>query len=219
MPDRAGTPPWASAMLDLMSAMDGWIAASIKRSRHCAWLGGHDEGTFTSSWFAYYQLTGDRRVLDFLHFMRDGFLEFAKRAFHHGYYAEGEAHHQPEPFIFFLTRLFHLDPSDRAVAAALEHAAEHVGNWVEGLPPWYDWTAHRFRSWRIGTQHVQATSPWNHEVPDHMRFVQMAVVAFLATKRTRYLDLARDYANKWAKLILEHGPIPGYLAAYDGDSL
>ena len=213
MSDPGAKVPWASALLDLTAAMEAWISSSIKRNRHAAWLGGHDEGTFTSSWFAYYMLTGDRRVLDFLHFMRDGFLEFAKRSFHHGYYAEGEAHHQPEPFIFFLARLFHLDPSDQAVAAALEDAAEHVGNWVEGVPPWYDWTAHRFRSWKIGSKRVEAAHPWNHEVPDHMRFVQIAVLAFLATKRTRYLDFAQDHASKWAKLILEHDPIPGYLFA------
>ena len=55
--------PWAAAMLDLLDAIRGWTRAAIKRNRHAAWLGGHDEGSFTSSWFAFAQLTGDPRRL------------------------------------------------------------------------------------------------------------------------------------------------------------
>ena len=213
MPNSATTPPWAEAMLDLLSATDQWITASVKRNSDCPWHGGHDEGTFTSSWFPYYQLTGDQRVLDFLHFMRDGFIEFANQEFHHGYYSQGEAHHQPEPFIFFMTRLFHIDPSNQAVISVIEDAAEHVGNWVDGIPAWYDWDNHRFRSWKIGSRKAEECPPWDHEVPDHVRFVQMVVTAYLATKKDRYLDLARDYLTKWARLILDSETVPGYLVS------
>ena len=211
MPQVPPIAPWADAYLDLMSSMEAWIHESAKRNQHAAWLGGHDEGTFTSSWFPYYLLTGDEQALGFLHLLRDGFLAFAQERFDHGYYAQGEAHHQPEPFIFFMTRLFHLDPSYEPVVAAIEHAAEHVGNWVDGIPAWYDWERHRFLSWKIGTRQVEAAPPWDHEVPDHVRFVQLALTAYLATKRQRYLDFCMDYASKWANLIVESETVPGYL--------
>ena len=103
-------PAWAKAMRQLREEMGAWIKRSLSYNRKIPWLGGHDEGTHLSSWFGYYLLSGDERVSDFLKWMGDSWHEWAEKNLHHGYYAEGEAHHQPETFLIFLTRMLHLDP-------------------------------------------------------------------------------------------------------------
>jgi len=202
-------PEWAVNQMGLVQELRSWIAKSIGVQRQIPWMGGHDEGTFTRSWCGYYLLTGDARVLEFMRWLRDSCLEWSKMNLVHGYAPQGEAHHGTENHCIFLTRLWHLDKSDEVTVAALEDAAHHAGNWVEGIPAWYDWEGHRFRSWRIGTQVVREVPPDNYEVPDHFKILQFTLVAYLATGKERYLALCRDYADRWADAMLTEGEIPG----------
>ena len=203
----AAPPAWAGAQLRLRQALARWIERSVARQRCIPWQGGHDEGSFVASWFGYYLLTGDPRILDFLRWLRDGFLDWARSHLFHGYYAEGEVHHQPENFIFFLPRLWHADPDSR-VAQALDDAAHHAGNWIDAVPPWYDWQQHRFRSWRLGTREVAAHPPYDIEHPDHFRIIQVALCACQAVGDERYLELARDFCRRWARDILGSDALP-----------
>ncbi|MEW6360132.1 MAG: hypothetical protein AB1696_27600 [Planctomycetota bacterium] len=203
---------WAEAMLRLRGEMAAWIKQSMALNRQIPWSGGHDEGTFLGSWFGYYLLTGDGRVADFLRWMRDGWLDWAAKNFHHGYYAKGEAHHQPETFLIFLTRMLHLDPDHRPTIEAMDHMAHHVGNWVEGIPEWYDWEKRRFRSWRLGTREVAARPPEDYENSDHFRLAEILLATYLANGDGRYLDFCKQYCDKWCDAILaEEGRIPGAL--------
>lgn len=206
-PGKQPAPAWAQAQLRLRNAVGAWIRASMARQRLVPWQGGHDEGAFTASWFGYHLLAGDEGVLDFVRWLRDGFLQWARANLVHGYYPAGEAHHQPENFIFFLPRLWAVDP-DPSVAAPLDDAAHHAGNWVADVPPWYDWEHQRFRSWRLGTRYVGAAPPEEYEHPDHFRIIQMALCAFRATANERYLDLARDFCGRWARDILAADTLP-----------
>jgi hypothetical protein len=203
----AAPPAWAGAQLRLRQAVAHWIARSVARQRGLPWQGGHDEGSFVASWFGYYLLAGDPAILDFLRWLRGGFLEWARAHLFHGYYAEGEVHHQPENFIFFLPRLWHADP-DPQVAHALEDAAHHAGNWIDAVPPWYDWRHHRLRSWRLGTREVAAHPPHDIEHPDHFRIIQIALCAYHAVGDERYLELARDFCLRWARGVLRRNALP-----------
>ena len=201
-------------MFALRREMSAWIARSIARNSRIPWQGGHDEGTFTSSWFGFYQLTGDEQIADFLYSMRDGFFGWAKDNLRHGYYRTGEPHHQPETFMIFLTRLLHLDWQHQPTIEAIEHAAHHLGNWVDGIPDWYDWQTHRFLSYSLGTETVDTGARNSYEVPDHFRLLQVLITAHLATKQERYLELCGDYADRWAALILaEEDYVPAKLPA------
>ena len=46
--------------------------------------------------------------------------------------------------------MLYLDPADPAAVEMVEDAAEHLGNWSPDVYPWYDWDAHRFRSYFLG---------------------------------------------------------------------
>jgi hypothetical protein len=207
MIEQAVTPDWATTQQRLRQAMAAWIAASMERERDVPWRGGHDEGSFVASWFGYYLLTGEPSVLDFLRWLGDGFCGWAETHLVHGYYPAGEVHHQPENFIFFLPRLWHV-ASDPRTASALADAAHHAGNWIAGIPPWYDWERHRFRSWRLGTREVAAYPPHDLERPDHFRIIEMVLCAYRATADDRYLELAADFCRRWGREIFDSDRLP-----------
>ena len=201
-------PDWAREELALRRVMGHWIDRSIRTQRQIPYRGGkrgHDEGSFTASWCGYYLLTGDPEVLGFLRWLRDQHLAYSELHQHHGYDEWGEVHHQTEHYMMFLTRLWHLCKGDHRTIRAIEDAAHHAGNWVDGIPDWYDWESHRFRSWSLGTRLVQSYPPYDFNVPDHFKVIQMALTAYLATEKARYLGLCCDYAGMWADLILEAG--------------
>ena len=199
-------PAWAREQLALRDVMGRWIASSGREQRLMPYRGGkrhHDEGSFTAAWCGHHLLTGDPIVLEFMHWLRDEYLAYSIDHQVHGYDEWGEVHHQPEHYMVFLTRLWHLDKSDRRTIDALVDAAHHTGNWIPGVTPWYDWENHRFLSWSIGTRLVQDYPPYDFNVPDHFKPVQMALTAHLATGQDRYLDLCCDYADMWTGSILE----------------
>ncbi len=203
------TPAWASEQIALRLEIREWITESMERQGRKAWYGIHDEGSMFHAWFGFYMATGAREVLDFLTFIRDGLMAWAKEGFAHGYYPEGEAHHQIETFIEFFCYFWPLDVDREREVAFVEDAAEHIGNWAPGLPEWYDWEAHRMRSWYIGSEVVKDAAPFNFESHDNARFIKLALNAFLATGRERYLDWACDYGHTWSRRILEHdGAVP-----------
>ena len=202
-------PAWVSNLQELQTEIRSWIHQSIQHQQKIPWQGIHDEGAFISSWYGYYLATGDAKVLDFFHWMRDGYLDWAQQGLHHGCYREGEVHHGTENLILFLARLWPLE-KDTAVIDALEDVAHHVGNWIEEIPAWYDWDAHLFRSWFLGSEVVRAMPPHNFNVPDHFRLIQIALSAYLATDESRYLEICQDYTDAWCEAILQE---PQYIPA------
>ncbi len=195
-------PPWADAFFAARDEMRRWIAHAFKRHAPVPYAGGHDEGSFIASWFGFHQLFGAPAALDFARSLRDGVAAWAREHMRHGFFREGEAHHQTEIFTCFLARLWQVAPDD-ATAELIVDAAHHIGNWVEGIPAWYDWERHRFLSWRIGTETVGSGASSGYEVPDHFRLLQIALVAHRITGEQRYLDLCAAYAARWTRAILD----------------
>jgi len=205
-------PAWAVNQLALRTEMGQWIQNSIRRNQTRRWAGITDEGTFTSTWDGYYLLTGDENVIAFKQKLRDDFSQYAKTRLHHGYYKTGEPHHQTETFNDFLGPFTLLTNRDRSQnVAILEDAAHHLGNWVEGIPEWFDWEQKRFRSWSIGTQKVDESKSQTFEVLDHFRFVQIALDTYQAGNEERYLAFAKAYSDRWLKIILDEKAVPGVL--------
>lgn len=209
MPSKTRTdiPTWTDAATHLRAELGAWIADAVRRHREIPYHGIHDEGSFTTSWDAYWFLTRDDGAHEFLTWLRDGFAAWADDNFVHGYYPEGEVHHGTEPFTHFVARFRTLDPTGTVATRLLDDAAEHTGNWVEGVPDWYDWDRHRFVSWHIGSQSVPTDPPDDYEEPDSIRPAMMALSAYVMTGRDRYLEFCIDYGNKWADALLEE-PLP-----------
>jgi len=205
-------PAWVVNQFALKSEMGQWIGSSIRRHQTRGWAGITDEGTFTSTWDGYYLLTGDEKIIAFKQKLRDDFFQYSQTHLHHGYYKTGEAHHQTETYNDFLGPFSLLTNRDRSQnLAILEDAAHHLGNWVEGIPEWFDWEQKRFRSWSIGTQRVDESKSQTFEVLDHFRFVQIALDAYQAGGSERYLEFAKTYSDRWLKIILEKKAVPAVL--------
>lgn len=167
----------------------------------------HDGGTFMVPWVPYIRATDDPVPLDFMRRYRDA----AKRHFEKtgqwldGYWRRQEAHHGTEHFDIFLRALWQLDPADPHTVEQLEDAAEHIGNWKDGLPQWYDADANLFRSMHLGTEVVGEPTC---NIPDHLRLVSLCLLAHAMTRRERYLRLAREYGLRWADAVTRAETLP-----------
>ena len=84
-------------------------------------------------------VTGDTTVLKHFEDLKSALAGWVERECLHGYEPEAEAHHGTEPFLLFLPRYIDLVPDDQEARAMLTDAAEHIGNWVEEIPAWYDY--------------------------------------------------------------------------------
>ena len=224
-------PEWAQGQFKLREAMYWWIQRSTERWKHTPWGGGHDEGIFTRTWPPYYLLTGDRTAYEFLDKMVHDFVDCPvveactcflteedagqyprekRRPPYHGYPEDQACFvHAPENYAWFLTHMAHINPSQK-VREALEDCAEHVGNWSDDSPPWYDWENHRFRSSIFGTKMVRDYPPYDFETIALVRVMVLASNAFYVTGEQRYLDLCMDWADKWAGIVLDSEPEVGY---------
>ncbi len=198
----ATIPEWATQELALLDTVRAWVAAASERQRDVPFgRAASDEANFMASWFGYYHLTGDPLVLETAESLFGSFEEWLRTQGHLGYYPKQEAHHGTEPFIFFPTRLYQTGRQQDRLVEVYRQVAEHCGNWSEGVPDWYDWDQHLFRSYYLGTRTVLAEeAPGNN--PDHFRFLQILLAAHRMTGEERFLALATDYADRWAREIL-----------------
>jgi hypothetical protein len=202
-----GVPAWAHYELLLLDSMRKLVQDTIQRDQ--GFNSDDDQCLFLSYWLPYYRITGDEQARRYMYQWRDAFLrdmDANKGGYYHGFSEVGELHHQVENHQRFLGHLWQLDRNDANNIRVLEDAAEHIGNWVEGIPAWYDWPHHRYVSWYIGTKaekvqqaRTNGLSSYGPDAPiavmDGLRPVTVALNAHAATGKDRYLQFARDYVG------------------------
>lgn len=193
-----------------MNSVKAWIDDCIVKYADAPPTDVHDQGTYTTGWEPYVRATGDADVLAFLKRLRDGVREHfvTTEQWHHGYWQMQEAHHGTEHFELFLGMLFRLDPGDAVTKAQLLDAAEHIVNGVAGVPPWFDAETGLFRSMYLGTGGVRTEPGMELNLPDHLRFVNLCLLAHQAGGGDRYLDFTARYAGVWADAILAGDVLP-----------
>ena len=198
---------WVGEEAELRDIMAGWIRSEIPLQEDIPWRGGHDEGTFAYSWFLFYLLTGDEGISAFLMRLKERCLDWMNRAdsMHHGYWRSMDVHHGTELFNNFLAQYIAFD-GDKRVVEAFEDVAHHIGNWVKGIPEWYDWGKRLFKSEVLGTERIEPDRGEN--LPCHFRLVQILLEAYIATGRRRYLDLSMEYVDHWIERSEAEGFIP-----------
>lgn len=170
----------------------------------------HDQGTFLTALEPYLLATRDAALLAFVRGQRDRIRDhYVERGlWQHGYWKTQEAHHGTEHFELFLGFLACLDPQDGETIAQLDDAAEHLGNWVAGIPPWFDWPRGLFHSVFFGTAAVGGPPGAQVNVPDHLRCVNIALLAHRLTGRPRYLELAERHGRVWAGAVADSSRLP-----------
>ena len=194
----------------LRKEMDAWLGQSRSMDPPSRHGGGEDEANYSLAWFPHYLITGNDRVREHFEHLRDMLAGWVERDCLHGYEPEAEAHHGTEPFLLFLPRYLGLFPGDEKANALLQDAAEHIGNWVPGIPEWFDWGRNRFYGYYIGTRTVGRDDGYDAEIAEHFRFVHIALAAHRMTGQDRYLDWALQYGKRRAEMIvaIPDGPLP-----------
>ena len=178
-----------------------WVEQSIRRDGPDKNQGGEDEANFALAFFPHYLVSGDERIAVWFRALANDLKAWVRAECLHGYEPEAEAHHGTEPFLLFLPRYLGLFPDDREAAALLEDVAHHIGNWIEGVPAWYDWTRDVFLSYWIGTRTVGGAHG-DRELAEHFRFLHIALAAWRVTGEARYRDWALRYGRKRAERLL-----------------
>jgi len=203
---------------NFLDEVRAWVERVIEANPDGVTSDSHDGGTFMVPWAVYAQASGDGRVAEFMRSYRDNAKAHFEAAgkWLDGYWRTQEAHHGPEHFQLFMHTLWSLDPTDAETVRQFEDAAEHIGNWKDGFPKWYDEERGMLRSFHLGTESVGKAAP---NVPEHVRFVDMAVKAHEMTGAGRYLEFARAYGGRWAEAVLAGPELPVALdedgAVYD----
>lgn len=136
----------------LREEMSRWLAQSVRMDGPGPNQGGEDEANYALAWFSHYLVTADEKVATHFRSLLSCLSGWVERDCLHGYEPEAEAHHGTEPFLLFLPRYLGLFPEDRVARNLLEDAAHHIGNWVEGIPKWYDYERGCFYSYYLGTE-------------------------------------------------------------------
>lgn len=188
-----------------------WVYTCINRYRHEPPLANqHDQGTYTTAWEPYIRETGDETALSFMKDLRDRIASAAQNRgeWKHGYWKYNEAHHGTEHFELFLGTLFRLDSQDTKTIRQIEDAAEHFGNWVSGIPAWFNWETGLYRSMFFGTEKIGEAAGCSLNVPDHLRCANIAGLAYHATGQERYLRLCASISKPWAKAAVACSAFP-----------
>ena len=193
----------------LRNEMGRWLKQSMLLDPPGPNDGGEDEANYALAWFPHYLITGDATVLQHFDMLKTALLGWVKRDCLHGYEPKAEAHHGPEPFLLFLPRYIGLMPEDTKAVNLLTDAAEHIGNWVPEIPPWYDYDRDTFIGYNIGSRDVTNDEKNAYEMAEHFRFIHIAIAAYRVTGEERYLTWALRYGRKRAeRLIAAPDPMP-----------
>ena len=201
----------------LRNEMGRWLKQSMLLDPPGPNDGGEDEANYALAWFPHYLITGDATVLQHFDTLKAALLGWVKRDCVHGYEPKAEAHHGPEPFLLFLPRYIGLMPEDTEATTLLTDAAEHIGNWVPEIPPWYDYDRDTFIGYNIGSRDVANDENNAYEMAEHFRFIHIAIAAYRVTGEERYLTWALRYGRKRAeRLAAAPDPMP-LLWTLDGE--
>jgi len=186
-----------------------WVNACKLDLGHTT-IDNHDQGTVCSSWELLISEGQDDGLLAWLKVHRDAIKSHHETTglWKHGYWKEQEAHHGTEHFEIFLSLLCRLDPHDEETLRQLLDATEHIGNWVQGVPEWFDWEQGVFRSMFLGTEKVGLGEGERINIPDHLRCVNLALLAYRMSTEKRYAELAVTHGGKWADAILQGEDLP-----------
>lgn len=195
----------------LRKEMEAWLDQSRRMDPPSRHGGGEDEANYALAWIPHYLVTGSDSVREHFEYLRDQLAGWVERECMHGYELEAEAHHGTEPFLLFLPRHLGLFPDDQKAQELLTDAAEHIGNWVDEIPDWYDWDRDRFYGYYIGTQTVGGDPKYDVELSEHFRFIHIVLAAHQVSGEDRYLDWALRYGGRRAQMIVDipdDGPLP-----------
>jgi len=192
---------WAAVQQGFLRMVDDYVEKELQKPVE-ANIGKHEAGGQWRIGFPHLIARGDKRIAERMAQVMAARKKFTDEKYFHGFPDCQEVHHEIETFLYFQDPLSYLDIPGSAMALdSVEDVAHHTGNWVKEVPAWYDWETHGFVSTWLGTRSVRNYRPYDYQEANHWRHTDNAMAAYLGTGKERYLELIRDYADRWCEHI------------------
>jgi hypothetical protein len=204
------SPDLSRACERLLDDLGQWVSTCVRRYGSAAATDVHDQATYTTSWEPWVHYAGTDRVRRFLGTLRERIATHFHHVglWRHGYWRMRDVHHGTEHFELFLGALWRMDRRDGATVEHLVDAVEHVGNWSAAVPPWFDWDSGLFHARHCGADGVYGSDDDEINGPDHLRCINLCLLAHEMTGSSRYLDLAVLNGGRWAAAITCEARLP-----------
>lgn len=217
MNDVLRSKTWQDARNQLAEEIARWIRDAMRRQEPIPFQGGHDECNYAATWPGFAAIVDDPKPLRFCRTLRDQLIAWPELV--HGFYpdAKWDIEHSVENWTVFMTHLAHADPEDQLTVDCLDDVAHHLGNWVDGIPAWFDWGKRRFVSEWVGTREVRDRPPHDFSTYWDARASELALTMLDLRGGERYLEFAVAFAGGWADHILAQ-PGLGYWLMLDADT-
>lgn len=203
------SPDLPAALEAFLDDLGQWIDDCIGRYEHETPTKVHDQATYTTGWAPYLIARPDDRhkafLLNLADKIRDRHIE--ADAWRHGYWRMQEAHHGTEHYELFLGTLLRLWPDCEAGQQLLD-ASEHLGNWSDDVPAWFDWDTGCYLSTHFGTDGIESKPGSQLNIADHLRCVNMALRAYEISPESGYLHLIEAHLGAWADAINQGETLP-----------
>ena len=207
------SPSLEEAARGFLNHLRNWVYVCTEKYEVARMIDDPDQSLFMTAWEPYLQVSGDQRAMDFLILQRDRIRSYfvETEQWSHGYWAypdRPDGQTGVDHFIRFLGMMSRVGPRDPFTRGQILDAAEHLGNWVEKVPAWFDWDRGLFCSSLLGTEEIGQEEGARINTPDHLRLANMALLAYRVSNRHRYLDLAAACAKPWCESILRLVTLP-----------
>jgi hypothetical protein len=188
---------WEKLQQRFLAIVDEYIDVEIKKPLDLN-ISAHEAGGQFRIAFPHQILRGNDALAAYMKAMMEERKRYTDKNLFHGYVDCDEVHHEVETFIYFQQPLYYLGfPGSEIAGKSIVDMAEHTGNWIEGVPAWYNWEKHSFVSNWLGTKGVRDYPPYDYQEGNHFRFIDAVICAYQVTGKKMYLDLIFDYCGLW----------------------
>ncbi|MBQ7063555.1 MAG: hypothetical protein IJM90_01505 [Firmicutes bacterium] len=210
---KAGlTEDWAGLQKAFIRMTKDYLDKEIQKPLEIH-IDSHEAGGQFRIAFPYQTIRSDEKLAKYMKDIVETRKAYTDANQYHGYVDCHEVHHEIETYIYFQNPLYYYGlPGAETAAGNIVDVAHHTGNWVEGVPDWYNWQTHGFVSNYLGTRGVRNYPPHDYQEGNHFRFIDEAICAYKITGEEKYLDLVKDYCDRWCEhietLAAAGGPIP-----------
>ncbi|MEO0794062.1 MAG: hypothetical protein AAFX93_02815 [Verrucomicrobiota bacterium] len=192
----------------LLAELSTWANACVRRYMDQPPIEGLDQAVYAAGWLPLIYFEPNHPAADLLEQIRDDVAEnsIENGAWHHGYWRMADISMGMRHFEVFLGSLARLN-SDMVTGGQILHAAEHIGNWCEDVPTWFDESRGCFHSHFFGTEGAEKDS-CGFDTPEHFHCINLALIAFRLNQSRRYAEWAIRYGGRWADAILANSMLP-----------
>lgn len=194
---------------NMLKTLKNWADMCIREFSFSEPNNSHDQLTYTVGFAPLYKYQNDEKILTFMKNERDKMKNYFEKngEWLYGYWKKQEAHHGTEHFDLFIRELYKLDKNDEETIKTMTDVANIITHENENVPKWYNSENNLFNSMFLGSQVVGESLENNMNVPEHLRIINLILLAYEMTENKKYLEFSERYMEKWTSALLTDIPL------------